>query len=178
MPLEAYAAAKSHALAVSEQFVANEKPHFDVISIMPSVIIGKNDLNATIEEIVAGTNGVVVGPLVGRNAEMPLIGVSVHLDDVARAHVDALSPKISGNRRFLCSSGGLEGTKWDDVKEIAGRFYSKEVSEGLFQLDGTTPTRPIQLDASETEGLLGWKFKDFEEQVRSVVDHYVELASA
>ena len=177
MPLEAYAAAKSHALAISEQFVATRNPHFDVISIMPSMIIGRNELNTTAEEIIPGTNGVVIGPLIGRKADMSLIGVSVHLDDVARAHIDALSPEISGNRRFLCSSGGLQGTNWDDAKEIAKQLYDKQVSDGLFPLSGTIPTRPIRLDASETEELLGWKFKSFEEQVRSVADHYIKVAS-
>ncbi|KAL1793839.1 hypothetical protein ACET3X_007260 [Alternaria dauci] len=178
VPLQAYAAAKSHALAVSEQFVATEKPHFDIMNIMPSVIIGKNELNTTREEILAGTNGIALGPLLGRKAEMPMIGVAVHLDDVARAHVDALNPKISGNQRLLCTYGGLEGVQWDGAKDIAKRLYGKQVSEGLFPLTGSTPTRPIRLDASETEKVLGWKFKSFEEQVKSVADHYVEAASA
>ncbi|KAH6628995.1 hypothetical protein C7974DRAFT_471887 [Boeremia exigua] len=176
-PLQAYAAAKSHALAISEQFVADNKPQFEVVNIMPSMIIGRNELNTTKEEVVAGTNAVVLGPLLGHQAEMPLIGVSVHVNDVARAHIDALSPKVPGNKRLLLSSGGLKGTNWEDAKEITQRLYSKQVSEGLFPLNGNTPTRPIQLDASETDEVLGWKLQSFEEQVKSVIDHYVELAS-
>lgn len=145
---------------------------------MPSMLIGKNELNTKKEEIVGGTNGVVLGPLTGVKSDMPLIGVSVHVYDAARAHVDALNPSIPGNRRLMCSSGGLQGTIWDDAKEIVQRLYSKQVSDGLLPLGGTTPSRPIRLDSSETEQLLGWKFAGFEEQVKSVVDHYIELASA
>ncbi|KAJ4989203.1 NAD-binding rossmann-fold containing protein [Stagonosporopsis vannaccii] len=175
-PIEAYAVAKSHALAASESFVKTKKPQFDVISILPSMVIGKNELNSKREEIVTGTNGVVIGPLIGVKLEMPSLGVSVHLHDVARAHIDALNPSIPGNRRLLCSSGGTQGTTWDDAKEITRRLYSKQVSEGLFPLTGTSPSRAIHLDASETEQLLGWKFTGFEEQVKSVVDHYIDLS--
>ncbi|OAL45527.1 NAD(P)-binding protein [Pyrenochaeta sp. DS3sAY3a] len=176
-PIEAYAVGKSHALAASERFVENEKPQFDLISILPSMVIGKNELSTSKGQIEASTNSVVIGPLIGRRAEMPSLGASVHLHDVARAHIDALDPSIPGNRRLLCSSGGPKGTRWDDAKEIVRRRYKKQVSDGLFTLTGTSPTRPLRLDSSETEKVLGWTFIGFEEQVQSVVDHYIELAS-
>ena len=135
-------------------------------------------MNTQKEEIQKSVNGVVIGPLLGPRLEMPSLGVSVHIDDVARAHIDALNPSIPGNRRLLCSSGGLQGTFWDDAKDIVQRLYSKQVSENLFPLTGTSPSRPIRLEASDTEQLLGWKFAGFEEQVKSVVDHYIELATA
>ncbi|CAN9439525.1 unnamed protein product [Alternaria alternata] len=176
-PIEAYAAAKSHALAASEQFIVNESPGFDLISVLPSMVIGKNELDTSKEQIEASTNGVVIGPLIGHSPETPLLGASVHLHDVARAHIDALNPSITGNRRLLCSSGGFEGTRWDDAKEIVRQRYSDQVSTGLFTLTGTSPSRSLRLDASDTERLLGWTFTGFEEQVLSVVDHYVELGS-
>lgn len=176
-PIEAYAVGKSHALAASERFIENEKPQFDLISILPSMVIGKNELNTSKEQIEASTNGVVIGPLIGHSAEMPSLGASVHLHDVARAHIDALDPSIPGNRRLLCSSGGLKGTWWDDAKEIVRQRYKQQVADGLFNLTGTSSTRPLRLDSSETEKLLGWTFTGFEEQVQSVVDHYIELAS-
>lgn len=146
--------------------------------MLPSTVIGKNELNTSKEQLEASTNGFVIGPLIGRTPETPALGASVHLHDVARVHIDALNPSIPGNRRLLCSSGGTEGTRYDDAKEIVHRHYSKEVSDGLFPLTGTLQTRPLKMDASETEKLLGWTFTGFEEQVKSVVDHYIELASA
>jgi hypothetical protein len=110
IPLEANAAAKGYALAISEHFLATEHTHFDVISIMSSMIIGKNELDTTAEEIIPGTDGVVVGLLIGRKVETSLTGVSVALDDVVRAHFDAINPEISGNWRLLCLPGGLQGT--------------------------------------------------------------------
>ncbi|KAI6779812.1 uncharacterized protein J7T54_003736 [Emericellopsis cladophorae] len=37
---------------------------------------------------------------------------SVHVNDVARAYIDALNPAFKGNRHYLVSSGGLDGTTW------------------------------------------------------------------
>ncbi|RAQ99731.1 Cytochrome P450 [Stemphylium lycopersici] len=123
-PIEAYAVAKSHALAASEQFIKNERPGFDLISVLPSTVIGKNELNTSKEQLEASTNGFVIGPLIGRTPETPALGASVHLHDVARVHIDALNPSIPGNRRLLCSSGGTEGTRYDDAKEIVHRHYN------------------------------------------------------
>ncbi|KAH6637868.1 hypothetical protein C7974DRAFT_462263 [Boeremia exigua] len=177
-PIAAYAASKTHALAASEAFVAREQPHFDIVSILPSMVIGRNELSTAARDLETGTNGIVIGPLIGAKSEMPTLGASVHLHDVARAHVDALNPAMSGNRRLLCSSGGLEGTVWDAAKEVVRRRYAKEVADGVFSLAGTAPSRPMRFDVSETEKLLGWEFIGFEEQVVSVVDQYVELVTS
>lgn len=155
----------------------DKKPHFDVINVLPSVVIGANELNTAKEEVSKGTNVNVMGPLLGTKANIPDIGASVHVNDVAKAHVDALNPSIPGNRNLLCSSGGIQGVEWDDAKEIVKRLFPQQVSDGVFPLDGTLPTRPVRFDASETERLLGWKFVGFEAQVKSVAEHYLELAS-
>ncbi|KAH6724415.1 hypothetical protein BKA61DRAFT_665110 [Leptodontidium sp. MPI-SDFR-AT-0119] len=178
MPMQAYAASKGLARAATYKFLEEEKPQFDIINIMPSMVIGKNELNTKKEDLEIGTNGIAIGPLTGIKQQMPNLGVSVHVNDVAKAHLDALNPAIPGNQDLLCSSGGLEGTCWDDAKDIARKFYSKQVTDGLFNLTGTSPSRPIRLDASETEKIFGWKFASFESQVRSVADHYIELAGA
>ncbi|KAM3065060.1 hypothetical protein ACMFMF_011372 [Clarireedia jacksonii] len=175
-PFQAYAAAKSHALAVTRRFIEEREPHFDVINILPTMVIGKNELNRSKKEVTQGTNSTFLGSLLGIRSTMPQPGASVHVNDVARAHIDALNPSISGNQNLVCSSGGIDGTAWDNSKDIVKRLYKKEVWERFFTLDGTTPTRPIRIDYSETERLLGWKFVGYEEQVKSVVDHYIELA--
>ncbi|KAH6999342.1 hypothetical protein EDB80DRAFT_883696 [Ilyonectria destructans] len=178
LPIQAYGVAKALALAATEKFIEEEKPHFDVINLLPSMVIGRNELNIRKEEVASGTNNSVMGPLLGSKSEIPTLGASVHLNDVARAHIDALNPSIPGNRNLICSSGGLQGTTWDDAKGIARRRFSKSVADGVLTLDGTFPTRPLRLDASETEEAFGWKFAGFEDQVQSVVEHYLELLEA
>ncbi|KZL78347.1 nad dependent epimerase dehydratase [Colletotrichum incanum] len=177
-PLQAYGAAKALALQATERFIKDENPSFDVVNILPSMVIGRNELNTKKEEVAGGTNKNVMGPLLGERLPMPVLGVSVHVDDVAKAHIDALSPAIPGNRNFICSSGGLYGTRWESVKAIVKRRFSKAVFDGFLPLDGAISTRPIRLDASDTEQIFGWKFSELEEQVKSVVEHYLELLEA
>ncbi|PQE17532.1 hypothetical protein CJF30_00009508 [Rutstroemia sp. NJR-2017a BBW] len=177
LPVQAYAASKSLAYAATQRFMNERKPHFDIINILPSMVIGKNELSRSKKEVTKGTNNTFLASLLGVRSALPQPGASVHVNDVARAHIDALNPSISGTQNLLCSSGGLEGTTWDDSKDIVKRLYSKELLEKYFTLDGVTPTRPVRVDSSETERLLGWKFAGFEEQIKSVVDHYIALAS-
>jgi nucleoside-diphosphate-sugar epimerase len=141
-------------------------------------VTGWNELNIRAEDVAKGSNATPLGVLLTTRNEIPTLGVSVHVEDVARAHVDALKPSILGNRNYICSSGGLTGTVWDDAKDVARRHFSKAVEDGSLPLAGTQPSRPIQLDASETEEAFGWKFASFEKQVKSLAGHYLELLAA
>jgi nucleoside-diphosphate-sugar epimerase len=176
--MDAYGVSKAAALATTERFMQEEKPHFEVVSILPSMVIGKNELNRTTEDIGKGSNGTTLGVLLNNRSETPSLGVSVHVNDVARAHIDALDPAIQGNRNYLCSSGGVEGTTWEDAKDIVRRNFPKAVADGISPLEGSQPSRPIRLDSSDTEEVFGWKFASFEEQVKSVAEHYLELLVA
>jgi hypothetical protein len=144
---------------------------------MPSMIIGRNELVTKKEDITNGTNGIVMRPILGAREASPMIGASVHLDDVAKVHVQALDPSIPGNQSFICCSGGLEGTVWDNALGIVKDLFVAEVADGTLPLGGTQPTRPIKFDVTNTERTFGIKFQGYGAQVRSVVNHYVELVS-
>ncbi|KIL87019.1 hypothetical protein FAVG1_09573 [Fusarium avenaceum] len=176
--IDAYGVSKAAALAATERFIEEEKPSFEVINILPSMVTGKNELNRSPEDVGKGSNGTTLGVLLNNKSEFPTLGVSVHVNDVARAHIDALNTAFQGNRNYLCSSGGVEGTTWDDAKDIVRRHLPKAVADGVLPLEGSQPSRPIRLDSSETEEAFGWKFASFEEQVKSVAEHFVKLSAA
>lgn len=173
--MHAYGVSKASAFAATERFIEEKKPAFDVVNILPSMVIGKNELNRTRKEVAGGSNGTALGVLLNAKSDMPGLGVSVHVNDVARAHIDALNVSLVGHRNYLCSSGGFQGTTWDDAKDIARKHFSAAVADGTLPLAGTQPSRPIRLDCSESEKAFGWKFVGFEEQVKSLVEHYLEL---
>ncbi|KAG9258099.1 uncharacterized protein F5Z01DRAFT_670749 [Emericellopsis atlantica] len=173
--MDAYGVAKAGAHAATARFIEEEKPAFEVVNILPSMVTGKNELNRTPEDVGKGSNGSTLGILLNNKNEMPSLGATVHINDVARAHIDALNPAFKGNRNYLCSSGGLDGTTWEDAKEIVRRNFPKAVADGTLPLEGTQPSRPLRLDVSETEKTFGWKFANYEEQVKSLVEHYLEL---
>lgn len=106
----------------------------------------------------------------------PYPGASVHLDDVALMHVHSLRQNIPGNQEFLASSEHPDGIEWARIFDIIEAKYPKECAEGVFK---TTTERPLtgvmRVSSTKAEEAFGIKFKSFEEQVLSVVGHYLEL---
>ena len=172
---EAYAASKVKALHASEAFIESVKPSFDVINIMPSFIIGRNELVTDLKDITKGTNGPALRVLLGEKAPFANPSTTVYVNDVAEIEVRALNPKVAGNQNFLVSSGGIKGTTWNDVVEITRRNFPEAVKRNVFPLDGSQPTKSTKVDSSRTEEVFGIKLADYETQVKSVVGHYLAL---
>jgi nucleoside-diphosphate-sugar epimerase len=172
---EAYAASKVKALHASNEFIASVKPSFDVINIMPSFLIGKNELVTDLKDITNGTNGPALRVLLGNKAASANPSTTVYVNDVAEIEVRALNAKVAGNQNFLVSSGGPKGTTWDDVIEITRRNFPEAVKKNVFPLNGSQPTKSTKVDSSRTEEVFGIKLANYETQVKSVVGHYLEL---
>jgi nucleoside-diphosphate-sugar epimerase len=103
---------------------------------------------------------------------------SVHVEDVARLHVEALNPKIEGNQSFLAVSEGERGTRWEDAIDIVNRNFPEAVKKGVLPNNGTAGTKRTRLDASRTEEVFGFKFQSYEEQVKAVARQYLSLVGA
>lgn len=170
----AYNASKIAALLATEKFVEENELGFDVVNIHPSFIIGKHELVRDMEEALLGTNGIVLGLVLGNRAGYEMVGTTVHVDDVAWMHVKALDPGVEkGN--YIANSGGEEGTVWEDAKGVVEREFKEAVEEGVLKLDGVQATRRMRVDTKRSEEVMGFRFKGYDEQVRSVVGHYLEL---
>jgi nucleoside-diphosphate-sugar epimerase len=116
-----------------------EKPHFDVINVLPTFVIGKKQLATTKEEISSarGSNALALGPIFGVQNPAGAPSVTVHVDDVAYVHVAALHPNIEGSQNFGVNWNGIKGVNWDDAIDIVRRHFPKEVESGLFPLGGS-----------------------------------------
>ncbi|MCJ1278761.1 hypothetical protein MMC21_006579 [Puttea exsequens] len=169
----AYGASKVAALNATEEYVRTQKPHFDINHVAPAFVIGKNELANTRAEVLAGTNGAALGQLLGV-AGGPTPSTSVFVNDIAVMHVRALDPKIPGGELFLGVSED-SNTRWEDAFDIVKKHFPKAVEDGTFPLNGTNPTKRLIFDNKYTKRALGIKFASFEEQVRSVAGHYLEL---
>jgi nucleoside-diphosphate-sugar epimerase len=100
---------------------------------------------------------------------------SVHIVDIALAHIRALDPKISRNQSFLLAAS-TQGIIFDDAIEIAERNFPVIVEKGLMQFDGTFGTTKCLVDAFKAQKQLGTKFKSYEEQVKNVVGCFLKLS--
>ncbi|KAM3515736.1 hypothetical protein MY11210_000714 [Beauveria gryllotalpidicola] len=179
----AYAASKALSFEATDDFIAKHNPAFSVVRILPTFVIGRDDTVTDVSQIAKGTNGIVMGPLLGHpQAQASLTAArpagSVHLDDVAKLHVLALDPAISDNQILLASNPA--SFEWADSFDIVKRRYPEQYAAGLFKFDSIPrpETGPVYIDSSQATKTLGIQFKTFEEQVVSVVDHYLELVTA
>ncbi|RFU78478.1 nadp-binding domain-containing [Trichoderma arundinaceum] len=175
--LEAYGASKSAAFNKTKEFVAERKPPFDVIHVFPLFVLGRDETVTTAEQIVKGTNNMLMRPLLGEPRAAPIAGAPVHLDDVARLHVLSLDPKVEGNQEFLAGSHSLEPFDWRDSIEIVKKHFPQAVADGVFKFEAAEKTVTLQskVDSTKAEKFFGFKAKRFEEMVVSVVSHYLEL---
>ena len=171
----AYGAGKVAALNATEEFVRTQKPHFDINHIGPGFVIGKNELAGTRAEVLAGTNRAALAPVLGI-AYGPTPSTSVFVDDVAKLHVLALDPKIPGGQFFLAVSE-RSNTRWEDSFDIVKKHFPTAVASAVFPLTGTNPTKRLIFDTEYTKRTLGIEFASYEEQVKSVAGHYLELKS-
>jgi nucleoside-diphosphate-sugar epimerase len=170
----AYNASKVAALHATEAFVRDTEPDFDVTNICPAFVIGKNELVTDVADITIGTNSSVMALVLGNKATNPSPGTSVHVDDVAFMHVKALDPQVPAGS-YVGNSDGYAGTVWQNATRIVAEHFPKAVARGVFPNDGLVPTRRLRVDARKTEEIMGFKFLSYEEQVKSVVGHYIEL---
>lgn len=174
--MHAYASSKNQAYNASQRFMAEKKPHFSLVNVMPAFVGGKNELATTRKAVSSGTNALFLNPLLGVQNPDGLWALTCHVDDVADAHVQALDEgKVPKSTNLGVVYRGAEGgINWDSAIDIVKKHFPKEVESGVFPLGGTQGSNVLRFDASETERVLGIKFKDWEEQIVSVAKAYAE----
>ena len=172
--LEAYAASKVAALQEAEAWMATNNPDFDVVHLHPSFVEGRNDLALKTRQVLKGTNAIILSIALGKQFEQSTMGATVHLEDVARVHVQALDEMVPGNASYILS----QNTDWDEVTEIVSKNFPSAIKKGLLPNTGSALTHPVFIDAGLTEEVFGFRHCDLEEQVNSVVGHYLEVRAS
>ena len=117
--MAAYAASKTLALHATKEFQASQHPSFTIMNIMPSFVMGPNELTKELPSIVSGTNRMILGIVLGNKSTAPIFGLTVHVDDVAYMHVKALDHSIKGNQDFAANGDGIKGIVWEDALDSA-----------------------------------------------------------
>jgi nucleoside-diphosphate-sugar epimerase len=166
----AYAASKVAALSAAENWIRTQKPSFDVIHLHPSFVQGRNDLATHTRDAMKGTNSIILGMVLGKQMGS-IASASVHNDDVARAHVQALDAIIPGNQSYILS----QATNWNDVQAIVAAEFPEAVEARILPNCGQSTTHDVIIDSSLTEAIFGFHHMGLYEQVQSVVGYYLEL---
>lgn len=180
--MSAYWASKALARAAARDFVKQHRPDFDIVQLLPSVVIGRDDripAGGDLDILLQGTRKAVLAPALDEslNSPFPYVGVPVHVADVARAHVDAVNTqRIPGNTEFILSSDTPEGVVWDrDIPCIARKYFPGKVQDGTLALQGSLPCVKFRLDGMTTESTFDWKFTSFQETMKGLIEQYIQL---
>ncbi|KAM0261509.1 hypothetical protein ACHAQJ_002191 [Trichoderma viride] len=175
--LAAYAASKALAFEASKAWMEKHKPAFDMITIEPGFVLGRDDTATEVGALFKGPNATLLGPLIGQKQQRPVGCMPVHVDDVALMHVRSLDPAIPGNEDYLSNSHSLEYVEWAQSFDIIKKHYPKECAQGIFKVDTTErpKTLKVRVDSTKAEKAFGITFKSFEEQILSVAGQYLEL---
>lgn len=143
---QAYAAGKAAVLNASEEFVHTRGTAFDLVSMTPSWIFGRDELVTDAAGMRAGsTNSVLLSVLLGTKNDAPYGGNAVYGPDVAKAHVLSLDPGVKGNQSFVLNSM----MNWEDAIAIAKKYYPDAFAAGKLREDGKQPTLDLKWDASK-----------------------------
>lgn len=170
--VQAYNASKAMALEVIAQFMETHQPPFDVINIFPGWVIGRNIRAKNPTDTVSGTNWAALGNVFGHHSTRAAVPIVGHVDDVARAHLLALT--LDPNHHEIQNLAVFVTSDWSSSLEIIKRNFPEAVHHHIFPLTGNQPNLKLSFNSSASEERLGFKFSSFEEQVVSVAAHYLE----
>ncbi|KAF3929734.1 hypothetical protein AA313_de0209964 [Arthrobotrys entomopaga] len=163
------------------KFHDEKKPHYAIITIHPDFVYGAIPVLKSEEDLknhhttaailwreYTGTDGLL---------RFQEVDHSVHIDDVADAHIIVLGDKYKDGEQFILSAGEF---KWDDLLKHAQEKYP----DMGFKLNEIPPWKNgwdalyFKLDASKAEKQLGIKFKNIYQQFDSLVEHMQKLKAA
>ncbi|KAK9351659.1 hypothetical protein V1523DRAFT_441734 [Lipomyces doorenjongii] len=170
----AYRASKVLALGATDRFLAERRPHFSIVNVMPGYVIGANELANDPSKVGSGSNGVVMGVVMGQKTSVARPCAVVDVQDVARIQVAALDERrVEGSKSFLLDS---DSVSFDDAIDIVKKYFPEAVKDGTLPLGGSIPAVHLHLDVSDSIRTFG-PLKNYETQVRSVVAHNLALQS-
>ncbi|KAF2100187.1 NAD(P)-binding protein [Rhizodiscina lignyota] len=178
---QAYSASKAAAYNATHDWIEKNKPSFDVVNLAPSFVMGKDDLDTSASGSIRGTNSQFINIALGKDLEGPMLGATVHLEDVARSHVQALDEHVPAGTYVLDwtpDEGEVKGTDWNDVRAAVKKLFPEAVEKGILPATGKANTVPLKVDGRKSERVFGFKYKTLEDQVESVIGHYLEFLEA
>lgn len=163
--VEAYRGSKKFAELAAWDFIKNEKPPFDLVTLCPPMVFGPvvhpvpnieqlNESNSVLWSVAAG-----VDPLPG--ARVP---AWIDARDLAEAHVQALLRPEAGGKRFLPAA--LEPFSYEYAADIIKDKF--EWSRGQVTSNyeaGTKPQFPYGVDGQTVADELGVQYRIFENTV-------------
>ncbi|KAL2852050.1 hypothetical protein BJY01DRAFT_100379 [Aspergillus pseudoustus] len=170
-PFTQYHASKLASYKAVLDFQAAQTPAFEIVTIHPVFVFGRSLLQETADEL-AGTNGLLFQALMTEtNTAAHFSGV--HVDDVAVAHVRALTVGTVKKNAVQAYLLAAPKRSWKEVYDYVKREFPA-LPIKLVPVDQTS----YEVDAGKARRELGIEFRGMEVQVGEVVRQQLELRGA
>lgn len=161
-PYEAYIASKAIVEKNAWKFVETEKPSFDIITLLMTYVFG--DVLVKNDNKPSGTNALLWG-ILKNGAQGGMMEQTVHVRDVADAHVRALDESVKGNQRFIIAGDSI---KFNNAFELVKKEFPNETWNF-----GSTISTNVTYDNRRAKEVLGIKFRTFKSTILDTVRQYV-----
>ncbi|KAK5168166.1 uncharacterized protein LTR77_006734 [Saxophila tyrrhenica] len=175
-PIVAYVQSKIASLRSAEAWMYRSQPKFDMITIHPAFVGGRNDFATSTEELLTGTNMGFFAPILGQEVVEkvgPRVAGLVDVGDVAKAHIESLDEKVAGNQAFLLTNKGGD-VAWNDAKAVVQKKFPDAVGKQFPNNGSVEPHFWSRTDIEKTEKTFG-KLTSFEETIEGLAGQYLEL---
>lgn len=161
-PYEAYIASKAIVEKEVWKFVETEKPSFDVITLLMTYVFG--DVLVKSDNKPSGTNA-LLWEILKNGAQGGMMEQTVHVRDVADAHVRALDASVKGNQRFIIAN---DSTKFENAFDLVRKEFPNETWNF-----GSITSANATYDNRRAKEVLGIKFRSFKSTILDAVRQYV-----
>ncbi|KAI8687815.1 Epimerase domain-containing protein [Fusarium keratoplasticum] len=179
-PATAYRASKTLAERAAWDFVATEKPSFDLVTVCPPLVLGPVSKHLATLESINTSNERVVSLLRGgwKDSIPPCTPVPLWIDvrDAARAHVRGLENPEAGGKRLFATAGWFSHREFVDAvqrnfPEFADKLPGPEVKGGELP----PKDQIFKYNVDETNKILGIDWIKVDESVIDLVKSLKEL---
>lgn len=174
----AYAAGKVAALNSTESWVEENKPRFGIIHLMPSYVLGRVGMAASLSDLRRTANKFILDIVLGTEGQSTdpaqVAMVINHIDDCARIHVQALDVKVPASQSFMISSGCDIGLQWNQAIDVVKKHFPQAYTAGLLPCTGSIGSVQCRLDNTKTQQTFGFRYS-YEDAVRDVVQQYLDI---
>lgn len=149
-PYEAYIASKAIVEKKVWKFVETEKPSFDIITLLMTYVFG--DVLIKSDNKPSGTNALLWGTL-KNGAQGGMMEQTVHVRDVADAHLRSLNAFVEGNQRFIIAN---DSTNFENAFELVKKEFPNETWNF-----GNIISTNVTYDNRKAKEVLGIKYRSF-----------------
>ncbi|KZV86952.1 NAD(P)-binding protein [Exidia glandulosa HHB12029] len=168
-PVGAYYGSKTFAEKAAYEFLDNEKPSFDIVTLNPPMVYGPI-LNSQTAASLNESNTFIYNILTGKtdDGKVPKTGVHIWVDvrDIARAHILALETPAASNQRFLIKADGIYSAQ--EIADVLRKHFPEQPRIPVGTPGGGLGLKDSDIflaDNSKSKEVLGMQYGSLEEML-------------